>query len=329
MASENFKKALKILSKRKQEAQLDATFRKAELYEKIPRLKTLSTELSLTGVKLSKLIFSRQGNVEELLVLLKNENLRLQQEQAELLRANGYPMDYLETHYTCSKCEDSGYYNGLKCECLTNLITELNVSDFNQSTNMTMSTFDTFSLSYYSNTPDSAYGIVPSQQMKDILEFCKIYAKQFQKNSPSVLMMGETGLGKTHLSLSIAHEIMKQGYVALYSSALDLFRTLQNEYFGRGELNQNTMHTILTADLVIIDDLGAEFDSQFNTSSLYNIINSRLNVNKPTIINTNLSPVEIEKRYTSRVASRLMTLFKCLKFVGIDVRQIKLKNHEL
>ncbi|MEG2813961.1 MAG: ATP-binding protein, partial [Oscillospiraceae bacterium] len=145
----------------------------------------------------------------------------------------------------------------------------------------------------------------------------------------SILMMGETGLGKTHLSLSIAEEITRMGFVAMYSSALDLFRTLQNEYYGKGEQGKNTMQTILQADLVIIDDLGAEFESQFNVSALYNIINSRLNVNKPIIISTNLNSQQIELKYSNRVASRVLTLYKCLKFVGKDIRQIKLKSNEL
>ena len=82
------------------------------------------------------------------------------------------------------------------------------------------------------------------------------------------------------------------------------------------------------ADLVIIDDLGAEIENQFNTASLYNIVNTKLNAKQPVIINTNLVPKELERRYSSRVASRLMTMYQCLKFVGKDIRLIKLKNGE-
>ena len=89
------------------------------------------------------------------------------------------------------------------------------------------------------------------------------------------------------------------------------------------------MQALMDARLTIIDDLGAEIENQFNVSDLYNLINSRLNLNRPVIISTNLMPKELERRYTNRIASRLMTMYKCLRFVGKDVRQIKLRNNEL
>lgn len=328
MATEGFKKAIKILSQRQQKAKIDANLRKVEIYEKIPRIKELAEQLAQTSLKLTKMIFSNSDNISLAVKEIRNENMLIQKEQSAILVANGYPSDYLDVKYHCVKCEDTGYCNGVKCNCLKDLVTELQVSDFNQSANIIPTTFEIFSLNYYSEIPDER-NISPRKHMGNIYEFCKAYAHQFHNNSPSVLMMGETGLGKTHLSLSIANVIMRNGFVALYASSLDLFRTLQNEYYGKGEPDKNTMQTLLDANLVIIDDLGAEFESQFNNSSLYNIINSRLNVNKPTIINTNLTPTELERRYTSRVASRLMTLYKCLKFVGKDVRQIKLHNNEL
>lgn len=328
MATESFKKATKILSQKQQKAKVEANLRKLEVYEKIPYLKNLSEQLAQTSLKLTKMIFSGDDNVNQAVEQIKNENLKIQQEQREILVANGYPFDYLEIKYSCNKCKDTGYVKGLKCQCLKELITELNVYQFNQSTNVTPKTFEMFSLNYYSEVA-SDRNVSPRKHMGEIFEFCKAYAYQFTKNSPSVLMMGETGLGKTHLSLSIANVIMRNGYVALYISALDLFRMLQNEYYGKGDPDKNTMQTVLDADLVIIDDLGAEFESQFNNASLYNIINTRLNSNKPTIINTNLTANEIERRYLSRVASRLMTLYKCLKFVGKDIRQIKLHNNEI
>ena len=54
--------------------------------------------------------------------------------------------------------------------------------------------------------------------------------------------------------------------------------------------------TLLCADLVILDDLGSEFCSPFYTSALYNIINTRLNKGVPTIISSNLSLDELQKR---------------------------------
>lgn len=328
MANENFKRALKIISQREQNARRIANARYDEVCLKVPYIKELYQKLALTSLKVVRTVFTEE-NTQFKIEAIKNENMAIQKEIADLLEQNGYPKDYLDIHFHCLKCEDTGYVDGVKCECLTQLITELNVEELNKLTTVAQSSFHNFHLKYYSDVADERTGVSPKKIMSHIYEFCRQYAETFTTNSPSVLMVGDTGLGKTHLSLAIAETITKKGYKALYVSSLDLFRTLQEEYFGKGETNIDTMQTVLDADLVIIDDLGAEFDSQFNVSSLYNIINSRLNLNKPTIINTNLTLSELDKRYNDRVASRLMTLYKCLKFVGKDVRQIKLKNNEL
>lgn len=327
MAKEAFKKAMKIISQRHQKALIDVEKRRSEVFQQIPAVKDLSFTLMRTGANLAKAIFNEENDVKSAVNRIKDENLRCQSAQRELLVNNGYPEDYLETKYYCSVCEDTGYVSGIKCECLKTLITKLNVAEFNSGTQLGEMSFDSFSINYYSDTPDSR-GFTPRNQMGSILEFCKAYADKFDKHSPSVMMMGDTGLGKTHLSLSIANHIMLSGFSVLYISAPDLFRTLQNEYFGKGDPDRNTMNTVLDTDLLIVDDLGSEFENQFNQSLMYNIVNTRLSMSKPIIINTNLTPVEIEKRYGDRVASRLMTLYKCLKFMGKDVRQIKLHKQQ-
>ena len=75
-------------------------------------------------------------------------------------------------------------------------------------------------------------------------------------------------------------------------------------------------------DLIILDDLGAEIENQFNSSTFYSIINARQNLNKPVIVNTNLTFKEIEQRYSQRTLSRL-SIFRTLRFAGTDVRMQK------
>ncbi|MBQ6542839.1 MAG: ATP-binding protein, partial [Clostridia bacterium] len=82
----------------------------------------------------------------------------------------------------------------------------------------------------------------------------------------------------------------------------------------------------LGCDLLIIDDLGCEFGTQFSASEIYNIINYRINQSKPFIISTNLDWEELEKKYSKRVASRIIGSCSNLKFIGNDIRQIKSFN---
>lgn len=82
---------------------------------------------------------------------------------------------------------------------------------------------------------------------------------------------------------------------------------------------------LLDCDLLILDDLGAEFSTSFTVSAIYNIINTRLNTGKPIIISTNLSMEEMEAKYTQRITSRIGGNYVMLLFSGRDVRQLKLR----
>ena len=80
---------------------------------------------------------------------------------------------------------------------------------------------------------------------------------------------------------------------------------------------------LLTVDLLILDDLGTEFETSFNTSLVYNVINTRLNRGLPTIISTNLDYQKINEKYEERIVSRLFAVYDCFEFIGEDVRILK------
>ena len=80
---------------------------------------------------------------------------------------------------------------------------------------------------------------------------------------------------------------------------------------------------MLACDLLILDDLGCEFPTQFTVSVLYNLINTRLNTGRPTIISTNYTRTQLKEKYTDRVCSRIFGCYDCLTFVGADIRQQK------
>ncbi|MDR2646959.1 MAG: ATP-binding protein, partial [Oscillospiraceae bacterium] len=104
----------------------------------------------------------------------------------------------------------------------------------------------------------------------------------------------------------------------------EIFRKLEREHFRRSnEQSDETEQALLDCDLLILDDLGTEFFTSFIASTLYHILNARLNAQKPIIVNTNLGIKELEGRYDHRVTSRIIGSFEPKRFVGGDVRQIK------
>jgi DNA replication protein DnaC len=136
-----------------------------------------------------------------------------------------------------------------------------------------------------------------------------------------MLFMGQTGLGKTFLSSCIAKAIAEKGYAVAFGSISDFLREIENEHFGRTE--GNTLDALLNADIVILDDLGSEFSGTFYESTIYNIINGRINLKKPTIISTNLTQSQLNLRYNERISSRVFNEFMPIMFVGKDIRQKK------
>jgi len=228
----------------------------------------------------------------------------------------------LEPSFACNACKDEGFIDGRMCSCLKKLMRIQACNQLNASTPLALCTFDNFSLSYYPNEPSDS-GISAYQQMEQILRYCKAYAAQFSMDAPNLLMQGGTGLGKTHLSLAIAHEAIEKGYGVIYGSAQNMVTNLEKERFQKDNEQQDTNQLMLQCDLLIIDDLGTEFSTSFVTAAIYNIVNTRLMTHKPTIISTNLSMKELEERYTERFASRILGSYIPLFFRGKDIRQQK------
>ncbi len=312
----------KLLS-RQDSARAAADYRKNMLYSKYPRLSEIERELSSIGISTAKAVLKGEdANVS--LNSLKEKSLLLQSEYNNILTSNGYSENYLEPQYVCEKCCDTGYIETnnktIVCECFKKLLSSTSCEELNKISPLSLSTFDSFNLNYYAQTPDDN-GNIPYKRMLKIYDYCLNYAKTFRVNSKGILMKGNTGLGKTHLSLAIANEVINRGYSVVYVSAPDILSKLEREHFSADfQDEQGIMQSLLECDLLIIDDLGTEFVTPFSSSTIYNLFNSRVNANKPLIINTNMSGAELEKAYTTRFTSRIMATCDQLDFIGTDIR---------
>lgn len=319
--SEALKSAKAELDQRRAKAEDDQELRRIEIYARFPEIARIDRNILNTSVEISKAICSHSGNITEMIERLKNENLDNQRKIESMLKSLGYPADYLKPHYTCAKCRDTGFVNGIRCECYDRLINKYSIVQMSKNCHIKLSDFSDFRIEFYPNTTDSN-GINPQEKMKQLRDYCKRYADDFSDDSPSLFMLGKTGLGKTFLSSCIAKQLIISGKNVAFDSIQNFLTEMQNEQFGRS--NGNTIEVLNNADLVILDDLGSEFSSSFFQSALYNIINNRMNLEKPMIISTNLSLSQLNEKYDDRIISRLLS-FEPLRFFGVDIRQVMLK----
>ena len=299
--------------------------RKKQFYKKFKRAKDIELQLSRTAIDSAKAILSG-ASAKEKLTELKNKNLALQKELETLLITANLPLDYLNIKYKCTDCKDMGYVDGVMCDCLKNLIKKITYKNLNKLSPLSLSTFEAFNTDLYPDK-NSADGVNVKSHMEKIFNFCKNYADTFNKNSENLFLQGATGLGKTHLSLAIANSAINSGYNVIYTSTPNILSKLEKEHFSHNFQDEETEKHLIDCDLLILDDMGTEFQTSFSSAMIYNIINSRIMFQKPTIISTNLSVKEIQSAYSKRLVSRIMGNYKRLFFLGNDIRQfLKMPN---
>lgn len=317
---ETYEAAAEKLRKRRQAAEDTVEKRKAQIYAIIPRIAEIDRELVSVKLEVINDIMNNRSS-QKSIKQNKKRSLDLQAEKAELLVSNGFSFDYLTVKYHCQKCKDKGYIGTKRCSCFeTELKKELYYRS-NLGAVLAHQTFKSFVLEYYSDTINTKYNISPRKNMELVLKYCRDYVKNFSLDSANLLFTGETGLGKTFMSSCIAKEIIDKGFGVIYDSVQNIITVLENERFNRDN-GSNNPRKYFDTDLLIMDDLGAEFNTQFSESALYNLLNSRIIAHKPIIISTNLSPEQLKNSYHDRIVSRLGGEFEVLPFFGSDLRKI-------
>lgn len=291
-----------------------------EVYEKIPKIEKIDEELQRTGISISKALIMGVDDPEKTIESFKTRINKLKQDRAFLLTEHNIPMQYLDQHYMCTECKDTGFMqSGQKCRCFKQKLITRAYDMSNLSNILEKENFKHFNMNLFSDEIFEGQSISPKQNMMEILNICEGFTFNFDENKEeNLLFYGDTGLGKTFLTNCIAKALLDRGKIVIYQTAFKLLEILGDLRFRNS--NKEKYDLLFEADLLIIDDLGTEMTNTFTNSELFNIINSRLLANKKTIISTNLSPKEMMDRYDDRIFSRLFSMFTVLHFYGKDLR---------
>ncbi len=320
-------------SKKKANHEFEAEKRKQEIYNKYPKLQDLDKKISSLAISTTKALIS--NNDKNLLNELNNNIEKLKEEKNKILKSLNLDKSFFEPHYDCPICKDTGYitnedYSTSMCNCLKQRLYDEQYNKANIS-NLDVQNFDKFTdLLYSDEINESKYhtNVSPRENINLIKDICLKFIENFDsKEQKNLLFTGNTGLGKTFLSSCIANEIIKKGKNVLYQTSPVMLDSIIDYRFGKSN-SINILDSILSADLLIIDDLGTECINNMKFAELFNVINTRLlNQNKitKTIISTNLSLKNLYTNYDERIISRIVGNYDICYFYGDDIR-FKIRN---
>lgn len=314
---ESYNSAFSVLENRRLAARARFLAKQEEITKKIPQISRINDEITEAGAGYTLAVLGR--NTREATSLRRKMD-RLAELRKNLLEEAGYSEKDLEMQYYCPVCKDTGVIKGRTCRCMKDEITRQRQQMLTRLSPAPESSFEQFRLEYYPKSAiETASGamVVPYNQMKQIFDYCKAYAANFSLHNKSLLMLGNAGLGKTHLACSIAKVCMEKGFVVMYASAQSLFTKIEQARYTE----EDVIGDILDCDLFILDDLGAESMTNYSLGVLYNIVNTRMIKGLPCIYTTNLiSQSALQKRYGEKISSRLLGSCERLFFVGEDIR---------
>ena len=298
--------------------------RTEQVYRDIPQVEQIDDRLRGHMAELVRLTISRPPDLAARLEALKEANLDLQMRRAELLTEHGYPIEYLDEIISCPECQDTGLVNGVLCACMERRYNHELTKELSALLRNGNESFEQFDLNYYSDQPEAESGISPRQAMTIAFQACRHFAYSFPDISQNLLLRGGTGLGKTYLSACIARVVAEKGFSVCYDTAFSALEAFEKQKFSRSpedaEAASVRVSRMLLCDLMILDDLGTEMVTPMSVSALYTLLNSRLNAGLHTVISTNCTNEELERRYTPQIWSRIHGEFLELPFYGTDIR---------
>lgn len=199
MPKEILEDLLKEYEQKKIRAELDLEKRKEKLYNDIPELGNIESELNNLAISTAKnILLNNKNSIEN----FKNKIKELNTKKLEILKKNNIDIDYLKPNYECKLCNDTGYitknnYKSEMCSCLKQKLLNIAFNNSNMS-NLDKENFATFNENIFSNEINIEkykYNISPRQNIKNIKNKCIKFIENFDNpETKNLLFTGNTGL---------------------------------------------------------------------------------------------------------------------------------------
>lgn len=148
---------------------------------------------------------------------------------------------------------------------------------------------------------------------------------EMKQRGKGLLLYGNVGSGKTYIAASIANELISRGRPCLVTNFARITNTLQGMFDGK----QRYLDDLNRLDLLVIDDLSAERDTQFMNEMIFNVVDARYRSGKPLIVTSNLTSAELMRPSSidkQRIYSRVLEMCFPVEVKGVDRRKKKLRD---
>jgi DNA replication protein DnaC len=184
------------------------------------------------------------------------------------------------------------------------------------------------------------------------LEQAKLVVESFARDFPvgtetGLLLMGPCGAGKTHLAVAALRQVVQRGHTGMFYDYRELLKEIQASYNPENPSTElGVLEPVVSADLLLLDDLGANKPSAWALETVGHILNARYNAQRITLLTTNYldsAPAQpghaplrlsmgqaaaaaareetLSDRLGARVRSRLYEMCRTIEIVAPDYRK--------
>ena len=161
-----------------------------------------------------------------------------------------------------------------------------------------------------------------SRQMRN---YSERFATKFLPDGKGILLFGSVGTGKSFYAACVGNEVIRQGYSVRMTNFTKIANALNDKKTGKEEY----LHKLNDCNLLIIDDMDIERDSDYMREIVYNVINDRYQSGKPIFVTTNLTSHQLKEnpdQNKARVYSRLMEMCMAIEVTGRDRRYQEMRR---
>ena len=229
----------------------------------------------------------------------------------------------------CPHCDDTGWKpvedNGpstgtrrvVRCDCWRDQIGHKRLDDANIPKRYQHCTLGNF----------SAY----NESLQQAASKARRIAESFPAGGKGLLLGGQPGVGKTHLAAAVLKQVIQTtGVRGLFYDTRDLLRVIRSTYDPSIRTTElEVLRPVMTADLLVLDDLGAEKTSKWVEETMNLIVNTRYNERRLTIFTSNYQDIPDDTEPNSllfrigyRMRSRLHEMCEFVEMDGADYREL-------